>query len=459
MSLFCAFVEDKLQNGIVDVVAASAVKSFLACAKQYRDINDCDEMLKLWVAEMMLDDKKRSTIKTYVDKLHNIYNEWSCDRSDDFPVMLHPDTTDGSVARAEAESNFRIACSILKKSSDTSELQAFNIFQYLLYNIDASLADVVRLKFGEIGVLCSQVEDILDSIQCSPRRKYVFSLEQGRRRDPQIIRDVVSVLHLFLRSSGMIFKTGFSRDSITNIWIVAALKCGITLPEIRAMLKSIPVAFAPLGLVTPAEISVERKNKILCMVADYLNDNTARWFVMRLRSGVEPETVYSMLEACMPDEKRKITFYYPTRTIVRRESKRLIKKEIPFLPDILFFKTKIDRVPAMFRCIGSKAWCYRQSSRPNSPYSSISRTEMELFQRSIGRFSDDMDIEFVERDQPFEPGSSVRINGGGVMSGHEGVVSEVETKDGHRIYTLRLSPTAAVRWTVKVQETYLERIS
>lgn len=456
---FLEFVENRVASADADMITGYAVRSYLTASEADNTDLTPEDRLRIWIAGMILGSIKPSTRKRYVGKLHSLYKEWNGDAGDD-PFLSVRDAIEypGTYVRGEAVANLDMVSRVLKKSPEAADWQALNIFLYLLYDVRMSVTDMVNLRFESADPVCPQIEDILTAMHASPRRKYVFELSQGKVREQRIVKNIVGDVHSALRMSGMRFDSGFSRDSITAIWIAGALRCGIHLPEIRAMVDSIPSEYEALSLVHPAMLSVSRREEIIRTVADLINDNASRWFVMRLRAGKTPEDIDRGVCDIMPESRPDVVFYYPKRIVTRKENKKLVREEVPYIPGILFFRMRKDRVASLFHHIGDMAWCYRISNRPDSPYSVIPRREMERFQRQIGQFTPDIKIDLVERETPLEVGSRVRINGGGMMVGLEGLIEDVHDADGTCTYTLRISQTAALRWTVRVDGTFVQPV-
>lgn len=258
----------------------------------------------------------------------------------------------------------------------------------------------------------------------------------------------------------MKFGGAFSRESITAIWIAAALRCRIPLGDIRALVRTLPTEYSFLSIIDPTPLTDTRKASILKVVADSINDKTRQWFVMRMRSGRTPDDIRQAIEYNVPDLYGDTSFFYPTRVRYREgKGKKMVKEEVPYIPGILFFKTRRDRVGKLFSKIGDMAWCYKYTNTPGSPYSTISRREMEKFQRHIGKFSDDIKMELVtDTGSRFAVDDVVKINGG-MMAGSVGVITAVHNQDGTTTYTLQLSSDSACVWTVKdMEEIYIEKV-
>ena len=85
---------------------------------------------------------------------------------------------------------------------------------------------------------------------------------------------------------------------------------------------------------------------------------------------------------------------------------------------------------------------------------------MERFQRFVGKFTDDVEISLSGKEE-LGIGRRVRITGG-LMEGYEGEIYDIEeSKDsttGRRMFQLNLSSDQALRWTVSIEDIYIEPI-
>lgn len=447
---FVEFVESELTKGHVAnaMLATRVFPSFLASMRGSGCGEVSEETLNRWMVDLLLKGSKYSTCRRYLGTLHAVYKAWRPDDGgEDDPFLAVKKGLAAVCAHIdrEAVANLALLPRLLKKSGAAADRQTIDIILYLFYDVRATLADVVELTYGATATDCPQIEEIVERSKTAPNAKYVFALRQGKRRPQQIVRELLAEMHATLGRIGMNFNGSFSRESLTAMWIAAAAACGIPVAEIRAVAGTLPPAYAFLALIRPQQLDRSRVSGIINRVADAVDDHAIRWFVMKLRTGRRPKDIRSLLK--QQDEKllKEIAFYYPTRKTVRKEQGRLVSEEIPYLPDLLFFRLRSDRVRRLFGVIGEAAWCFRTTNRPDSPYSWISRREMAEFQRYVGEFTPDVELEIVSRRPVAGIGDRVVISGG-VMEGQTGLVRRVRTVDGKVTYTLQLSDAVSVRW-------------
>lgn len=457
---FVSFVESGLSGAAYGEAADRAVGSFLQSARRNGFYDATEDTLKIWIVEMLMNGLKAATCKRYFGSMHGLYRQWTGVKespSDPFVAVAHEVWSAGFVSvPAEVGVNAGLIGRLLRKSRESSEWLTVSIILYLLYNVKATLTDAVMLKRLDNIIDCQQCVDIIESIHTAPNSRYVFPLHQGKKRTPQIVRELTEEMNATLRATGMTFSRPFSRESLTAIWIWIAASCGINVVDIRSVISDVPAEYAFLSLLAPQPLLPGRDVAIINRVAEQINDKTTRWFVMKLRQGRRPADVTALLEALDPQMMKEIDFYYPTRRIMRREGRRTIAEDVPYLPDLLFFRLRADKVGRLFRSIGEVAWCFRHTNSPDSPYCSISLREMAVFQRHIGALTPDVEMALVSTRRPVAVGDRVRITTG-MLDGMEGVVQQIVDADGTVTFILRLSDTAAIRWSaVHVGEAFVE---
>lgn len=460
MDSFINHVENRVNAEMSERLTANAAVSFLNSMRSHSLEEISQDSLRMWLVDMTMNNLKKSTRKKYFSRIHTLFREWRRGIADDpFETVQEDVNLDFESGLEEAEANRLVTGRLLQQNHDEGEREKLDIFFYLLYDVKATLRDAVNLKFDDDIADCMQIDDLIESIRKgSQRKKYVFGLNQGKMREPQIMRELVGGMHSMLKNAGMKFEKGFSRESITAIWIAAAIKAGVTLQEIRSMTAIVPSGFEALKLIAPARMSARQQNRIARRVADFINDKASQWFVMRVRNGKTPDDIRQRICQTAPETYSDMMFYYPTHKVVKKNIKgKTVSEETPYLPGILFFKVGRDKVTPLFNRIGDMAWCYKWSKTPGSPYCTISRNDMKTFQRHIGQFTPDIRMDFMTREQPLAKGSTVVISGGGFMEGHIGVIDSVKNADGTRTYTLTLSEKEYAVWTVRdIDEAFIE---
>lgn len=451
---FIDFVCNLEEESVSEMLSMRVLPSFIHSMRHHVVTDFTENSLRLWLIDMILDCHKESTIRRYLGALHTLYKQYKETENPEEPevnfsipfLKYYTDETPKRLKDIEKNlkaTNNLAKASVKEKSAGYIYIKAF---QYLLYNPLANLNDVVNLKYSDSMPDTLHIEDIVTSMRKAPQSKYVFPLLQGKRREPAIVKDLLSELHNTARRAGMIFGDTFSRDSITEIWIAAAIKSGIQYRDIVAMIKKLPAIYSFLSLIPASNITEEKKQDILSIVADTIANKTPGWFVLRLRSGVTPKDIKNRLSDRESPLGRMISYYYPMRAVKRMVKKKMVTKELPIIPGILFFRLPYDRVNPLISIIGDLAWCYRTSANPSSHYSVIPQSEMKLFQKSVGAYTSDIEMDIVSSLPPLSVGDEVVIENGSMLDGQQAIIRKVRSIDGKVTYTLRLSDTEFIRW-------------
>lgn len=454
-------------SNISEMLGFRAIPSMLHSMRRH-GISDFSELaIRLWTVDMLLNGLKVSTVKRYIGAVHSLYKEWTASsgiKADDsfFSISLSGYDTDYSAKRLNEVDNNLAAAERFTKLSLKHDSPAFvynKVFQYLLFDPFASLGDIVSLKYTDERPDCLHLDDIVTSMRNAPQAKYVFPLLQGKRRNPAIIKDLLIQLHATGRRAGLKFEESFSRDSITSLWIAAAIKEDIPYAEIRGLIANLPAAYSFLSLIEPIEVTEARKTEILNTVAYAITNKNPGWFVLRLRSGVNPEKIKERLKEKESPLQRQILYYYPMRNVKKIEKKKVVTIETPIIPGILFIRLPHDRVTPLIGIIGDLAWCYRTSANPSSPYSVIPQTEMRIFQRTVGAFTEDVEMDIVSELPALNVGDEVMIEDGSHLDGQVATIRKVRSKDGTLTYTLRLSDSAFIKWKdVNLPASHLSKV-
>ncbi|MDE6548738.1 MAG: hypothetical protein K2L22_07055 [Muribaculaceae bacterium] len=464
---FIEYVVNLESDGLSEMLSSRAIPSMIHSIKRHGFSKFSDRAVRLWTIDMLLDGLKGSTVKRYVGAMHTLFKEW-CEgegiepESNIFSISLGGFDTEKSAKRLkEIEENLEATERFTKRSlkQDSPAFVYSKAFQYLLFNPFASLKDIVNLKFSDNRPDCLHLEDIVTSMRNAPQAKYVFPLQQGKRREPAIIKDLLIELHATGRRAGLKFGDSFSRDSITSLWIAAAIKEDIPYAEIRGMIPNLPEAYSFLSLIEPVEISESRKTEIMNTVAYSITNKNPGWFVLRLRSGVNPDKIKERLKEKESPLQRQIMYYYPLRIVKKIEKKKVVAVETPVIPGLLFIRLPHDRVTPLIGIIGDLAWCYRTSANPASPYSVIPQAEMRIFQRSVGSFTEDVEMDIVSELPALNVGDEVMIEDGSHLDGQVATIRKVRSVDGTLTYTLRLSDTAFIKWKdVSLPASHLSKV-
>lgn len=462
---FIEYVESLPGSDISDMLASRIIPSFTGAMHRHRIRNFSQTALTYWTLEMMLRPMKASTVERYLGALHTLYKDWlgsgsrtAVSEQDGDAVknstlnfsipaeVVYDDSSVEEIKMTASNMKYAVNLSKINKNPLSIDHTYLHALLYLLINPEATLSDVVDMKFSDAQPESFHIEDIKLAMRKAPQAQYVFPLQQGKRRKPAILHDLVSGIRTATRAAGLEFGNSFSRESITALWIQAAISQNIPYSEIRTIVKQLPHQYSFLTMLPPVFLSKERKDEIINRVAGVFINNTTGWYVMRLRSGVTPETVKEELQHRKYPHIRQIEFYYPQRSVSKLVKKKAVKTEVPVIPGILFFRMRYDKISKMMSVIGDLAWCYRTTNTPTSPYSAIPMREMKTFQRSVGLLTADVEMDIIASQPPLNIGDEVIIENGSPLDGRQAVIRKVRSNDGSLSYTLRLSDSEFIHW-------------
>lgn len=459
---FIEFLGCKISDKLPDMVRTRVAPSFLSASKRYRFQAFDEDCLRTWFVAMLIDGMKFNQAKRYVGALHTVFINWKSDKNADDPFinLISDLATPILFDYKKAFSNLVALRRLIDKEPEQKTVVARNVLLYLLYLPDVSFEDVVRVTLGNTSVDWPQIVDVINNTPRKPRATYAFPLNQGNTTDKKIVTTLQSNIRSLLKDAGITFDADFSRESISSLWITTALECGIAPSVIRGSIKTLPKDYEILTLVNPAQLTDAEKDRIICKVANHINDATVRWFIMRLRQKVTPEIVKEEIKNLNEDIFNEMYFYYPTYRSVEIDRKGKRKTvDSPFLPGILFIRLRSDKVGYVVRRITKYAWCYKYTRNPDSPYSSMTQKQMELFQMHIGRLTPDIRMTLDEREQPYENNTEVLIAAGDRLAGHVGRITSVRNIDGTRTYSLEITNSLSAKWTVNdIEEVFLQPV-
>lgn len=450
---FIEYVRQKIQLADTWTTNEYALKSFLSFVRPLPSPTLTTGLLTSWVADLFLRGKKATTVKRYLYRLHVEYQEWSATAT----AASDPDPFDGLQALAVPEFEVtpgRVAkdLALVRRLITTGPPEAdrrwMAMLLCLLYDPSLTVEDIVNLRFDTAPDYCPQTVEIIESMDRSHGRRYVFDLRQPDRRVPGMAMEIRGNIGRMLAAAGVEPGSDLRRH-ITAIWICAALKAGLRTDEIRALVADVPGEYRVLEKVRPAQLTEKERQALICRVADSISDITTRWYVVSMRDKNTPDDVKDVLCRKLPAHSGKIQYFYPTRTVYRESRrKRPVAQEVPLIPRILFVKVRSNLVNVVMGKISEVAWGYRYTNTPDSPYSVISQKAMTDFQRHIGIFSDDVKVELVKITDSLAKGQEVRILRDD-MYGRIGSIESVKVRGGVRTYNILLTADTAMRITVK----------
>lgn len=270
----------------------------------------------------------------------------------------------------------------------------------------------------------------------TPKNKYLFPIDRHHRTPKQLSHTVELMFWHLLSKVGLTLSPN-PENTARDFWCATALRCGIPFSEILAFLSN-SGKLPSLGIndlsSCSVEISSDRVEQLEDIVIEALTDNREYWFAMQLRPHVTPEMIFNRLAV---ENLSLSQTFYPMEDIVRRIGKKKVVKTKPVISGLMFFRYRLADLGRLFSRIGDLAWGYRYSFDPRSPYAMIPQREMDSYQRAIGMFTEDTELQPVGTI-PLNEGDRLIIIGG-LFAGRPATLQKIEIQ--------KINPSSSLSFT------------
>ncbi len=461
--VFSEFVAINLNRASNTSIDYKAMASFSGAIRRHMDL-PTEDQLRIWITAMIDGGISMTTRRRYVEKLSSVYKDY--DKSahdDDNPFWKIRELRD--LENTSCGKNLQTQCARLSDIfnivlQDAKTSPEIAVFLYLLFNASSDIEEAVSLRTDKYIPVFPQLDEIIDPSTFHHRRRYVFDLNQSRKRMPQLVREVFKVISEYLLIKGIQFEGPFTPRTVVALWTVKARESGVTLPDLKSVLDIVPAEYGYLKYVKSSGLTDERKLSVKKSVAEAFSPTEDRWYAMKLRHGVSFDDMQNLVRTELPDDFQKIMFFYPKKKTVKRVGKKIVKDMVPYIEDVVFLKIKQTQIAEIDRAVRHEGhgWMFRQTNSLASDYSVINRREMRTFQRAVGEFTPDMKIELTQT-KPIGIGRRVRITGG-TFAGYTGTIYNVghsEDNTSRRIY-IRLSEEYGINVELKIDDYLIEPV-
>lgn len=443
-----------------------AIRSFIAFAgNELREENIItDILIGDWVIDMALSGLTPKTASYYLDCLCSVYNtaveNGLALPSPSFQIiksrLKSVLSTDKTEARPLSAFNFDALTSMIRNADrQNGELGLFTDIAILsILNPSLSIDEITRLKKRNIDTLSPESKTIAER-HVNTRRSYLFTLEQNEKTPKQIATRCNEKITALLKYRGLPVSSD-AQDSLRSLWLLTALKSGVRASAAVAVIGEAPAGLPILSIASKISINEVSRKDILNTVAKTLVENPRQWHVMRLRHGTKYESLKKRLELLDKDIKTPDTFY-PCEEIARKIGKKMIYKDKPLIPGIVFIRTRATDICPIMRTAGDIAWCMRDPSHADRRYAVVAQRSMETFQQVIGQFTPDYKL-YPLGTLLLKPQDRVIIIGGD-YSGTEAIV-EKSPKDttGDIIYQIRFIDDTGFEWHIPKDQRLLKKM-
>lgn len=342
-----------------------------------------------------------------------------------------------------------------ERSDNDGDRLFADIVLFSIANNGMSLADVATLRRADLDG-CGFESRAIAERHTDSRRRYVFPLGQSQKT-PRRLENYVRVKVAQLLLSRDIGLAGSVDDTVRGYWAFAALKSGVSGTTAVRVLGAVPEALPVLRICAgETDFAADIAADVSRTVASIFLSNPVEWFAMRLRPGVEYDMLLRRLSSLKGRAVRPELFY-PMEEISRRVGRRIVCKDVPVLPGIVFFRSRLTDISTLFAGIGDLAWCYKAGNS----YSAIPLREMERFQQAVGTFTPGTEILPVGS---VRPGKNDRVEIlGGMFTGCTAAFDSerIESTSGgtvRTIYRLLLSSDNGIEWVVALDPRLVRKV-
>lgn len=306
------------------------------------------------------------------------------------------------------------------------------------------LKEVARLQKDSCAELDGELLRITQR-NISPRRKYVFDLQQTQCTERQLDAKVDNLVLQFFKANNLPY-SATADETVRTYWAQAALRCGVPGSDIMGILGVAPGAMPLLKLFSPGSTDGQQRTAIIRAVEQALMCNRLRWFAMKLRPRVSIDELRQRISSAENIDVPEI--FYPLEAIAKKINKKIVYEQQPIIKDVAFFRSRITDIPALMGHVGDIAWCYKTGGPAGSTYASISEASFIAFQNAIGQYADD--YRELNAGAP-TPSINDRVTvTNGPFQGLEARLSAITTDDGNDIWRLFYAAPNGIRWTLTV---------
>lgn len=411
-----------------------------------------------WCVELLRQELSLTTLKHRFNILNSLFKEAAengvmspCNEPRNIARQL--DSTGFEIPQFLRAAVFNKTLSLIRRytrKNNPSNIYV-DILVFSILNGAKPLDEIIYIKKDNLSDYfgCSKIilERNVDS-----RRRYVFNLQQSNLTRRQIIASVDNGLkQIFEYVSDT---KGLTLDKLSaSLWVALAIRGGATASEaLRCVGREAPYSvpsFCAVSDETPQHKETWQ-NAIEMLVTHEL----PKWFVMRLRRGVG----FNELQKEISDKIHPMPeLFYPVETIRKKLGGKTSFVEQPFISQTVFFRSYPENVLPMFALIGDKAWCLRVSNNTDAPYAVIPQNEMLRFQRAIGVFSADAEIQPLGTLTP-KPGEVVILIQPG-YDNREALVEEImESECGTVLFRVKFTTDYGYDWRTTVDARQIEKL-
>lgn len=437
--------------------ALASVRQFFASHHlSYADI--CERSLRSWICHLFVEGHTVSTVSYYFDTFAALFGkavkQRIVDQQPAFKALKSELRETAGIKFTDCRGAMDKIIRMADKSKEGEFGRLTDFFLCQILQGGLSFEALAALTEKDLDYLTDAARRIVARHRMSPDG-YLIDLRQNEMSASRLSDYLSDKLPFVIQYWGL-RQSARIEDTALNYWIQAALECGISPEKVAGMIRVIPADCLSLRYITPVEVSDSESRGIIDEVASALVANPLKWFAMRLRPKVSKDDVTARISSSESLGRLVSDFFYPYEEFVRRVDHKLIHRQQPVLPDVLFFRARVTDILPLFREIGDLAWCYRGINNTQSSYSVIPDVQMREFQLRIGQFTPDFHP-VADPEVSYSCGQMVRITSG-PRAGFVGEIVKIGSHANTARFTLKLLGMEFFNWYEELQEWEFEML-
>lgn len=426
---------------------------------QLADLNPT--MIADWACHLLRKGLSKSTVTRHLNILSTLAHSSArqgLTTSTDAPRALARRLADTTLPPLINEHTFKLCLDRLRHTithTSTATHTSDDLLLYSLLNgpLDIDRTATLRKKDISIETLDEISRHIVER-NIHPTRLYIFDLRQSYRTPRQIrakIAEDLSKTHHYITTPN---NRPIDPDHlIRSIWAALAIHSGATPSQALGCLQGQAPYTIPAFVHTDpraAHTLPDWNNAIHTL----LTPQAPRWYAIHLRRGTDINEIRHEITTHIHPAPQ---LFYPVETLSQRTGPRNTTRHQPILTNTAFIRTNPENITPLLARIGHKAWCYRTTPSPTSPYATIPPTQMRRFQAAIGIFTPDNHLHPLGHLTP-RPGETVIIIRAGYADRHAQVEEIINPHSPTAIIRLRLTTEQGYEWRINADPREIQRI-
>ena len=407
-------------------IAYKSVRSFTdIIGHKNRDGYSLTDALTKWTQVMTARGVSPSTRLSYLTKLHSFYKSAVKLGLLEYQSIFDPfldearEQKDNPVEQGTLASEICLRL-VADRSLTETDRKLRDLLMLSVYDCGANPMDAVFFKKTDLPSL-PQISAIIKANSLNPQQQYAIALDQNRDRANTVTKNIRTALTRLLATYGY---KGSVKDFAAEAWLEAATTLGYTDSAIKTAIKEVPARCSYIEKAQPEDVLASDLAKMSADVANYFEDYTERWYLVRLnrvvasvterrkKSGAGRDRAAELIGDALRKDSLATETFFPYQELTRRVGKKLKTVSKPYISGFMFIRTSAPKLPAIAAEIIDWGRLTRRSRRSDAPYAIVADREMERFKTAVGLMTAASNIR-VENMPAVRPGDKVVVRGSG----------------------------------------------